>query len=130
MFSSNAFAFVDVLGKGADASFVRQGVLAHNIANVNTPNYKRSEVEFSEILKRELIHTHKRDVVRAVRAVDKTDLAPTVYEDMSNFSYRIDRNNVDIDTENMEITSEQLRYQTITTMITNQFNRFKVVTGS
>lgn len=130
MFSSNAFAFVNVLDKGADASYIRQNILAHNIANVDTPNYKRSEVEFSEILKRELIHTHKRDVAGAVRAVDPKDLKARVFEDMSNFSYRVDRNNVDVDTENVEIASEQLRYQMITTMVTNSFARFKVVTGS
>lgn len=130
MFSSNAYSFVNVMDKAADASYVRQTVLAHNIANVDTPNYKRSEVEFSAILERELIHTHARDVAQAVRKVDTSRLKSMVYEDSSNFSYRIDRNNVDVDTESMEITSEQLRYQTITTSISNMFQRFKVVTGS
>ncbi len=130
MFSSNSFAFVDVLDKGADASYVRQTILAQNIANVDTPFYKRSEVEFSEVLKRELLNTNKRDVTGAVRAVDKSRLAPKVFEDMSNYSYRIDRNNVDVDTENVEIASEQLRYQAITTMVSNSFARFNVVTNS
>lgn len=130
MLSSNAFSFVNVMDKAADASYTRQTVLAHNIANVDTPNYKRSEVEFSKILERELKNTHARNLGAAVRRVDPKDLKATVFEDMSNFSYRIDRNNVDVDTESMEITSEQLRYQTVTTSITNMFQRFKIVTGS
>lgn len=130
MFSTNGFAFVNMLGKGADASFERQQVLAHNIANVNTPNYKRSELTFEKIFERELRQTRAKDVAGAIRNVDLSDLKGEVYEDMSNFSYRIDRNNVDIDTENVEIASEQLRYQTITTMISNSIARFKVVAGS
>ena len=130
MFSSDSFANINMMDRAADASYVRQTVLAHNLANVDTPNYKRSEVDFQSVLERELKNTHTNDPVVAVKRLDGSRLKPKVYEDMSNFSYRIDRNNVDVDTESMEIASEQLRYQLITTAITNAFGRFKIVTNA
>lgn len=130
MFSSNTFANINMLDKAADASYVRQNVLAHNLANVDTPTYKRSDVDFEGVLRRALKNTHTNDAVIAVRRLDNSKLKPKVYEDMSNFSYRLDRNNVDVDTESMEIASEQLRYQLITTGINNAVGRFKIVTGS
>ena len=39
----------------------------------------------------------------------------------------MDGNNVDIDTENVELASEQIRYQALTDSITQQFNRIKTV---
>lgn len=130
MFSSDSFAFVNMLDRAADASYIRQNVLAHNLANVDTPTYKRSEVDFQSVLERELYNTHTREAHSAVKRLNLSRLKPKVYEDMSNFSYRTDRNNVDVDTESMEIASEQLRYQLITTAVSDEVKRFKVVTGS
>ena len=39
--NSGAFGYVDVLKTAADASWLREEVLTNNIANVDTPNYKR-----------------------------------------------------------------------------------------
>lgn len=130
MFSSDAFAYVNMLDRAADASYVRQGILAHNLANVDTPTYKRSDVDFQNILEKKLLATHQRDVAGAVKKLDISKVKPRIYEDHSNFSYRIDRNNVDVDTENVEIASEQLRYQMITTLATGAFARFNVVLTS
>ena len=49
------------------------------------------------------------------------------YTDYENFSYRLDGNNVDMDTENVELASEQIRYQALSTSMTNEINRFKSV---
>ena len=54
-------------------------------------------------------------------------LNPSVYTDLSNYSYRLDGNNVDIDVEEVEYASEQIRYQGITAGINNEFNRMKTV---
>ena len=46
MIGSDAFSFVNVLDKAADASWRRNEVIANNIANVDTPDFKRSDVTF------------------------------------------------------------------------------------
>lgn len=48
--STGAFGYVNLLKSAADASWTREEVLTNNIANVDTPNYKRQDVEFSSYL--------------------------------------------------------------------------------
>ena len=44
------FGYVNVLKTAADASWLREEVLTNNIANVDTPGYKRQDVEFEKYL--------------------------------------------------------------------------------
>ena len=46
------------------------------------------------------------------------------------YSYRLDGNNVDIQTENVELASEQLRYSALTDSITQEFSRLSRAIGS
>ena len=85
MLSTNAFNYVNVLDKAADA-------LDYKIDHAN------------------LNH-----------------LNPSVYTDLTNYSYRLDGSNVDIDSEEVEYASEQLRYEGITAGINNEFSRMKSV---
>ena len=52
--STGAFGYVNLLKSAADASWTREEVLTNNIANVDTPNYKRQDVEFSSFLANDL----------------------------------------------------------------------------
>lgn len=54
-------------------------------------------------------------------------LNPTTYTDHATFSYRLDGNNVDVDTENVELASETLKYRGLTDSITQEFTRLKSV---
>lgn len=51
MLSTDAFNYVNVLDKAADASWSRENILTNNIANVNTPGYKRKDLNFENTLK-------------------------------------------------------------------------------
>lgn len=57
MIKSSAYDYVNVLKKAADASWLREQTIANNIANVDTPGYKRKDVEFESVLKNELGHS-------------------------------------------------------------------------
>ena len=59
--------------------------------------------------------------------LDTSKLTANVYTDHSNYSYRMDGNNVDIDTENVELASEQIKYEALTSSISSQFSRMKSV---
>lgn len=132
MIRSNAFDYVNLLDKAADASWQRETLISNNIANADTPTYKRKDIEFSSILEKELKATDANSLDQAVKSVDYNDdkLNGYIYTDEANYSYRIDKNNVDIDTENVELASEQLRYQALTTAISGEFSRFKAVLSS
>ena len=128
MISSNAFDYINVLDKAADASWTRETVLANNISNVDTPNYKRKDVDFESVLKKELNHTSYKSVDDAVKNMDTSDLTANTYTDSAGYSYRLDGNNVDVDTENVELASEQIKYQAITSAVSQEFSRFNTVT--
>lgn len=130
MLNSDAFSYVNILDKTLDASWTRQTAIANNLANIDTPNYKRKDVEFKNILESELSSPKYRSLDQAVRHADLDALDARVYTDHANFSYRIDKNNVDVDTENVELASEQLRYQELTTSLRSQFSRFSTAAKS
>lgn len=54
MINSTAFDYVNVLTKAADASYQREAILANNISNVDTPGYKRKDLNFEGVLSQEL----------------------------------------------------------------------------
>ncbi|MGN0375584.1 MAG: flagellar basal body rod protein FlgB [Butyrivibrio sp.] len=127
MINSGAFAYVDLLKASADYSWKRNEVISSNIANVDTPNYKRQDVSFESVLSNAVAKagSSSRSLTQTVRNIDYRHVAPTVYTDNSGMSYRIDGNNVDIDTEEVELASNQLYYQGVTDSITQNFNRIK-----
>ena len=123
MINSNAFSYVNVLDRAADASWTRETAITNNISNVDTPGYKRQDVAFEDILKKEIKSTKYNTLQKAVDNVSLDKLEGQVYTDYESYSYRLDGNNVDIDTENVELASEQLRYQTLTSAVSNEFTR-------
>ena len=130
MINSNAYDYINVLDKAADASWLRESTLTNNIANVDTPNYKRQDVDFESVLKRELKNSKYTALDTKVKNVNLNDLDATTYTDGSNYSYRLDGNNVDIDTEESELASEQIRYSGLTDSITQEISRMKTVLKS
>lgn len=129
MIMSDAFSYVNALDCAADASWRRQTLILNNLANEDTPGYKRKDIEFASVLKKELLGTRERTLDRAVDKLDDegNHVDGFEYTDYETFSYRLDRNNVDPDTENVELASETLRYQAYTTSISNEFERFSIV---
>lgn len=125
MLNSNAFNYINVLDKAADASWTRETILANNIANVNTPGYKRQDLDFESLLKKEMGRSRSVSFDEKIKSLNGNlnDLNPIIYKDHSGYSYRLDGNNVDIDTENVELASEQIKYQTLTSSIDSLFSR-------
>ena len=125
MINSQIYNFVNVLDKAADAAWTRNEVINNNLANVNTPNYKRKDVQFETYLLAELEGADSGNLSKVVAGIDLDRLKATSYTDYSNLSYRLDGNNVDVDTENVEFASNQIKYQTLLGSITHEFSMIK-----
>ena len=127
--SSGMFGFVNVLKAAADASWTREEVLTDNIANVDTPNYKRQDVDFTTYLRSALSRTNggSSSLTNRVNNLNYNDIAIRTYTDNSTLSYRLDGNNVDLSTENVELASEQINYNALIDSMNNEFSRFKTV---
>lgn len=127
MISTNAFDYINILDKAADASWTRETLIANNIANNDTPGYKRQDIDFQAALQNELSRYKYTSLDDKITQVDLTKLNPDIYTDSANYSYRLDGNNVDIDTEQVELASEQIKYQALTTSINSEFTRLQTV---
>ena len=127
--SSGMFGFVNVLKAAADASWTREEVLTNNIANVDTPNYKRQDVDFTTYLRSALSRTNggSSSLTNRVNNLNYNDIAISTYTDNSTLSYRLDGNNVGLSTENVELASEQINYNALIDSMNNEFSRFKTV---
>lgn len=129
MILSGAYDYINVLDKAADASWLRESAITNNLANVDTPGYKRQEVDFEGILKTELGRSKYETLDQKIKNIHLNHLNARTYIDSANYSYRLDRNNVDIDTEEVELASEQLRYTALTSSVNHEFSRLKSVMG-
>ncbi len=128
MINSNIYDYVNVLDKAADASWMRQEAISNNIANVNTPGYKRQDVAFEDSLQEAISNSRYRSTDEKVANLSKADLRIRSYTDSSGFSYRLDGNNVDIDTESAALARNQLKYNALVDSINHEFSMIKAVT--
>lgn len=127
MINSNVFDYVNVLGKAADAAWQRNNILAHNISNVDTPGYKRQDIDFESQLRRALGKCRYETVDSKVAHLNGAELEAKVYTDLANFSYRLDGNNVDMDTEGVELASNQIKYNGLIDSFNQEFANLRMV---
>lgn len=127
MINTDIYNYVNVLNKAADAANTRNTLLSNNIANVDTPNYKRKDIDFESLLQAELAGEKSLDKAVSRANDDLTTLDPQVYTDNSSLSYRTDGNNVDIATEEAYLAENQIRYQALVDLMSQEFSRYSTV---
>jgi flagellar basal-body rod protein FlgB len=115
IFADDALQAASLALKGLSA---RQQVISNNVANVDTPGYSAQQVDFETTLKRTLNASSSKV------AMLKTDIAHLDFSSTlaANFlstsnreggTYREDGNNVDIDTELIDMSETNIKYQAI-----------------
>jgi len=120
-----------VLEKALDAAWLRNEAIAQNLANVDTPGYKRKTVSFEEHLDKALgsgiegKRTHERHIPIGKTNVDTVPIY--IKTDNSSLSIRQDGNNVDIDNEMAQMAKNTLKYNLLIQSINSGFNRIKSV---
>lgn len=126
---------ITVLEKSLDAYADRSKILANNVANVNTPNYKRQDIQFEEILEEALGEDNNPKIAGTI--TKSGHIAINDKHTIENFSHetiteneiymRNDGNNVDIEREMSENALNNIRYQTATNRISGSFTLLKSV---
>ena len=127
MINSNVYDYINVLDKAADASWTRNDLIANNIANVDTPGYKRQDIDFESELQQALKNNRYTSMDSKVGNIQNKSLDAEVYTDSANYSYRLDGNNVDIDTENVKLAANQIKYSGLVSSINNEFKNLQLV---
>jgi len=126
----------DYLSRGMSAANLRQEVISNNIANVNTPHFKRSAVNFEDLLAQELHLDDDGRRLDIVRTHDRHLPIPihgkvnAVIEEDQTTTMRVDDNNVDIDIEMAALSKNQLYYNAMATQLGGFMTRMKNVITS
>ncbi|TCL66536.1 flagellar basal-body rod protein FlgB [Hydrogenispora ethanolica] len=119
------------LERSMDATVLRSQLLSHNIANANTPDYKRVDLDFASVLadtmndgsSLPLTRTHPRHLPMA----ETSEAAPAFRVTREwRTSTRQDGNNVDVEFEMAQVAENTLHYQALGTSWKQQMSRLKM----
>ena len=107
-----------LLEKMLDVSSIKHKVIANNIANVNTPGYKKMEVSFADQLEKALNESsmNKFDTLQPKIVISKEDTSETA---------RNDGNNVDMDKEVSSLVKNTLTYSIYTQLLAKKYEGIK-----
>lgn len=126
------------LPRAMEAANIRQEVIAHNLANVNTPNYKKSNLVFEDLLAKELYGDEdNRNKLQLARTRDKhlpaADLPffamPSIVTEHRTLM-RVDHNNVDVDIEMANLAKNQIYFNALATEMAGYVQKLKNVITS
>jgi flagellar basal-body rod protein FlgB len=118
-----------VLEKALDAAWMKNEVISNNIANVNTPGYKKGYVRFEDQMNSTLaefrIGSLNKDSKFLPIGNDIRNIpAPEIIQNPFT-SVRKDGNNVDIDVEMAELAKNTIKYNALINQISRQFGNIK-----
>ena len=114
------------LHKALNITSVRQDVIASNIANADTPNYRAEHIPFKDVL----------DVTKKEIELKTTDEKHIKSKDMfgyltgklrDDYLERNDKNNVNLDTEMMQLAKNTILTNALTAFERYKFNQYKDV---
>ena len=108
---------VAAMEKALAADYLRHQVISNNIANANTPGFKRSDVTFEEELSKAIdVSSNKLQtmVTHSKHISGRKNLSgePAVVVENST-SFRVDGNNVDMDREMANMVKNQIHYNAL-----------------
>jgi flagellar basal-body rod protein FlgB len=115
-----------LLYKGLDTSAVRQKAISNNIANVNTPRFKRQIITFEEQMakvfdkKVDLVGKRTEDRHIPIEQISYLDVKPETITDRAHVM-RNDKNNVDIDVEMSDLAKNTMTYQIGASRLSSMF---------
>lgn len=122
---------LNILGEALHAASLRHSVISNNIANINTPGFKKSEVAFENLLAEALSPSSNK--LKMIRTQEKhlpmakiNPIAPEVYE-VNTTTMRTDGNNVDIDAEMATMAKNTIYYDANVRQISGYFSGIKSV---
>ncbi len=120
---------IDIYKKVLDFRSERHNLISSNIANINTPNYKSSDISFEEQLRavvdsesgKGLMKTHERHLPAGLREIER--VSPEVIID--NAPPGIDGNNVNIDKEVTKMAENTIMYNAVAQLVLKKFEGLK-----
>jgi len=108
---AQSVSIVDLLEAGMKAEGVRQKAIASNIANIETPGYRRLDIKFEELLTKALKSSGKTTV---------NDIEPEIFQPR-NTPVRSNGNDVNMEIEVGNLVKNSLRYTAYVRLMQKKF---------
>jgi len=122
---------IDLLGKSLDLRAKRQGMIAANVANAETPNYAPSDLKFEEQLKGALKGgskgqlTNPRHIPLRGGESPRLELVTGEVVDISSKAPGPDGNAVELESEMGRMAENQIMYNASIQLLTKKFEMMK-----
>lgn len=113
---------ISMAQKSLDCLWKKQEALSDNLANIDTPGYKRKQVSFEEAFRKRLIEASGTNSSSKMReAIEGAGYTVYTRDDTA----RVDENNVNADVEETEMTRTWLHYNYLLQSVTDDFKRYQ-----
>ncbi len=116
---SRSADIVELLQAGIKAENLRQKTIASNMANLETPGYRRLDVRFEELLTEAM---HSSD------GVDAEEIEPEIYQP-GNTPIRSNGNDVNLEAEIGEMLKNSLRHTAYVRLLQKKFAQMERAVG-
>ena len=108
-------SIMDLLNAGVRAEGVRQKAIAANIANIETPGYRRRDVRFEELL---------ADALQSSDPLDLAEVEPQLYQPRQAPT-KPNGNDVSVETEVGEMIKNSLRQKAFMRLLSNKYRQIE-----
>lgn len=120
---------IDALSFGMSTTQQKHTVIAENIANIDTPNYKASDLKFEKVMG-EYMNTGKKLPLAVTDGKHLTSpqrplMAENFVYKQNNPSVRQDGNDVNLDYEMSNLSANGVMFQTLSTITSHEFTKLK-----
>jgi flagellar basal-body rod protein FlgB len=104
---------VELLQAGLKAETMKQQAMANNVANIQTPGYRRIDVQFEKLLAK---------AIESGDEVDAEDIEPLLYQP-KNTAVNPNGNDVNLENEIGEMVKNSLRYKAFVRLMNKKFSQ-------
>lgn len=129
------FNHANLMEKSLDVMSLRHEIIAHNIANADTPDYDTQHVEFESLFRQAIEDQNGLRMKTSspghitINTSNPLEVSPVVVSETWH-TMRMDGNNVDIDREMTELAANTLRYNLTVQQVSSELARLKLaITG-
>ena len=114
----NDSSIIDLLESGMRAEGLRQQAIANNIANLNTPGFRRSDVNFQEVL---------NEAIKKTGPIEPNQLNTKFIQPMNTPINEFD-NDISLDSEVGEMVKNSIRHKTYMLLLKKKYQQMESAT--
>lgn len=115
---------ISMAEKSLDYLWSKQQITMNNIANVDTPGYKAQYVTFEDEFRKRLLANKNGTSTEIGNAIGNSRY---YLQNTNEKSTRLDGNNVNMDTENVELARTTLQYQYELNALNGDISRLRTI---